>query len=1710
MFFLGGLNSTLKKSLVNFLSNDKKSTLKKWPTLVLIFLTVGGMFYIKNIEAKLSDHHNFIYDLPMNDTDSNNTTSTTTIITATYTVVNISEIITTSSVLGISADAIENTTHDFTTIVFTPSTILVDSTTQETETQRIITSTSTFSTIDKITETSTTDKNGITNSMIIEEENQKMVLPNIKYDLLENTPPTQGIPYITPATANSSEDITCNWNNTYDADMDNVVNITRWYRNNHTPELLYLPFESNSTSGIPENNGITKDFSSYDNVVNIINATWNRTGGVIGGGYYLDENSYMVVPNNNEFDGSFTVLLWFKKETSTYGVLVGRQQSSSKEEWLIEASNAVSFSSQDKSVCTNGGWDVITDSSNYTLGEWTHVAVTVESGVERRLYVNGNMVANSYNYVILPDCNLDTYIGKRERDSGCPINSSIDEVRFYNYTLSAGQIYQDFLAGNQSKNTNIIVNNETTVGEEWKCVVTPDDGYDEGVTLNSSSLTVTKSEVTVSLDYPEDKWYVNDPIRFGCTGSGIMHQNISLYHNYSGSFEVDQTVNVSGASVSIQFNSSGFTVDKTLIWNCKICDETDCYFAPSNITLMVDVTGPNISFISPTPEDGSSNISTQNSAYINVSVNDSSDNVSAFINWDGSLQGWWRFEESDCQFFADYSGYGRNGTSSGSTCPLSEYGIRGNTFKFEGIKTDILTITDSDSWDFANNNATVILWVKNSPVTNNQCIMEHFDGGSPGEGWHIDFLGAQYIGKILFGHRGINGIDLRSKVRYDDDKWHHIAAVINQSENMSYLYIDGIFQDSDDYSGLVDWNQQIYIGNYPGYYYNYEGYIDEFQIWSRPLSPEEINASYQAGLNRLYKNFTDLPVGSYTYQVYAVDQAGNLNQTELRTLEINDRPTFFNITEPTDPSTYSSGASYQFNVTVTDTEAEPSVVFVEFNDTTGILTNLANFTMSNQSSEYYYTFTDLPVGTYNYKFYSNDTLDEWNSTQGYKFTINKTATQLTLTAIPSWSETYGAQIVVGGTESNSGDGGCTYKLYRNDIEVTNPETITLAAYKYNYTYNVTSCQNYTTNEIWSFLNISQATPICNLYLNGSTDDQTYNSNQIVNLTGHVNTSYDVTIYLDMNATGYGNEFTSDTNSSVENLTNTKILTEGKYNITTHFNGDQNHSSCSDTIYLTVFDTTLPNITLISPANKSGDNDGNVTFVYEVNDNANIINCSLIINGEINQTNTTIQKGTIMNFELNNLYVGSYNWSIMCNSSVKTKIAGTRTISIIKTTEFSGNTTNFNNKDTQNINNLIIDQSTYGSINFSEIVDLSQGANINEYVNISFNRIEINSSALPNLNKSAKLTFRNLTFSNPRLIKDNKICPSSICANVSYSNGTLICDVTEFSAYSSEETPSLLETSASSSRSSHRCNYDQDCNYGQYCFEYQCYNYGYVNATDCEYGQYYFNNTCHDYECMENKDCKEDYYCYEHECVKLFDMEIIRIDSPIQPGEFLDFTYFVKGMSNISGDVKVEFWIENITDKVISGFDTFFLGSYESKTKTKDLFLSDNIPQGSYNFYIQVNYEDYSAKAFREIQVKKEIPLILDIILSEINPEKSDLNFYAVLSFNKDEPNPIYLHEIIKNDNGKVFWSKERKMEIIRSKRIDETARNLKPGDYTLELEAFYNNKTYKISETFTVESTLTDLIMGYILILILFSCLTVYFIFRSKKQVKEGKKVENG
>lgn len=61
----------------------------------------------------------------------------------------------------------------------------------------------------------------------------------------------------------------------------------------------------------------------------------------------------------------------------------------------------------------------------------------------------------------------------------------------------------------------------------------------------------------------------------------------------------------------------------------------------------------------------------------------------------------------------------------------------------------------------------------------------------------------------------------------------------------------------------------------------------------------------------------------------------------------------------------------------------------------------------------------------------------------------------------------------------------------------------------------------------------------------------------------------------------------------------------------------------------------------------------IIFNYNVTDFSNIANCSLIINGTINVTNTTISKNITQNFS-KSLEPGYYNWSIRCidNSSLK--------------------------------------------------------------------------------------------------------------------------------------------------------------------------------------------------------------------------------------------------------------------------------------------------------------------------------------------------------------------------------------------------------------------------------------------------------------------------
>jgi len=67
-------------------------------------------------------------------------------------------------------------------------------------------------------------------------------------------------------------------------------------------------------------------------------------------------------------------------------------------------------------------------------------------------------------------------------------NGSIDEVMIFNRTLSAEQILALY-----NNRTDIIVSQETNVGDNWSVCVTPNDGFEDGQELCSVNLTVVNS-----------------------------------------------------------------------------------------------------------------------------------------------------------------------------------------------------------------------------------------------------------------------------------------------------------------------------------------------------------------------------------------------------------------------------------------------------------------------------------------------------------------------------------------------------------------------------------------------------------------------------------------------------------------------------------------------------------------------------------------------------------------------------------------------------------------------------------------------------------------------------------------------------------------------------------------------------------------------------------------------------------------------------------------------------------------------------------------------------------------------------------------------------------------------------------------------------------------------------------------------------------------
>ena len=227
---------------------------------------------------------------------------------------------------------------------------------------------------------------------------------------------------------------------------------------------------------------------------------------------------------------------------------------------------------------------------------------------------------------------------------------------------------------------------------------------------------------------------------------------------------------------------------------------------------------------------------------------------------------------------------------------------------------------------------------------------------------------------------------------------------------------------------------------------------------------------------------------------------------------------------------------------------------------------------------------------------------------------------------------------------------------------------------------------------------------------------------------------------------------------------------------------------------------LPTLTIIKPENETYLTITNLLLNYSARGedyvwyNIDLLGDNTTITSSVN-FNTTEGVHTLYLYANNSEGEVSKNITFTVNSS-KFKVYYNEWFGANK-----GASTDFNKssyKDIQSLSDVVLEHTDWGKIVFNEAINITEDedmtdnqVDISSYTNISENRIEVNITGLSNFNKAATLRLYNLTLDAPvRILRDGSVCSSAICTQQSYTGGTLVFNVTQFSVYSSEETPGV--------------------------------------------------------------------------------------------------------------------------------------------------------------------------------------------------------------------------------------------------------------------------------------------------------------------------------
>jgi hypothetical protein len=391
-------------------------------------------------------------------------------------------------------------------------------------------------------------------------------------------------------------------------------------------------------------------------------------------------------------------------------------------------------------------------------------------------------------------------------------------------------------------------------------------------------------------------------------------------------------------------------------------------------------------------------------------------------------------------------------------------------------------------------------------------------------------------------------------------------------------------------------------------------------------------------------NFTrTLSEGNYLWNCIAYDTDSNFDWgNSNRTLTVDLTGPLINLSNPLEGESFTS-ADISFNITAFDNfdsvlncslmiDSVVESVFTADNNQSTIVPKTVS-----EGIHYWNVTCFDDAGNYNASETRNFTISDI-SPSVVLITANNIYQQnpiITLQYLPSDNNgiTF-ANLIINGSVFATND--------TVAIDILNYFTVTLSEGYYNWTVNVSDISNLTAQATVRYFTIDNTSPKINLTApidNASTNE----SNIAFNFTVTDNVDSSLVCDLIIDSVVEDNDFAATNGLPISRTIND--IADGIYYWNITCIDDTGNNGTSSTYMLNI--SNPPTIILNDPLDNYSYNYNNPTLNYTPTDNLNLSNCTLILDNQINATETSINNSVQNSFSVEGLNEGYHNWTVSC-------------------------------------------------------------------------------------------------------------------------------------------------------------------------------------------------------------------------------------------------------------------------------------------------------------------------------------------------------------------------------------------------------------------------------------------------------------------------------